>query len=87
MKVDDIEETKNSKSRLENADRLDAVDLMLQTYSHQCVDVTNKVLKKMRRNDLVEGLSNTDPEPEGNNINHTRICSLTVGRSLKLQKV
>ncbi|XP_039681903.1 protein NLRC3-like isoform X2 [Perca fluviatilis] len=64
VKVDDIEETKNSKSRLENADRLDAVDLMLQTYSHQCVDVTNKVLKKMRRNDLVEGLSNTDPEPE-----------------------
>ncbi|XP_078101155.1 NACHT, LRR and PYD domains-containing protein 3-like isoform X3 [Sander vitreus] len=66
VEVDEIEETKNSKSRLENADRLDHVDLMVQTYSHQCVDVANKVLKRMRRNDLVESLSNTDPEPEVN---------------------
>ncbi|XP_031162784.1 NLR family CARD domain-containing protein 3-like isoform X1 [Sander lucioperca] len=65
VEVNDIEETKNSKSRLENADQPDAVDLMVQTYSHQCVDVENKVLKRMRRNDLVESLSNTDPEPEG----------------------
>ncbi|XP_028456305.1 tripartite motif-containing protein 16 [Perca flavescens] len=65
VEVDDIEETKNSKSRLENTDQPDAVDLMLQTYSHQCVDVANKVVKKMRRNDLMEGLSIIDPELEG----------------------
>ncbi|XP_051275753.1 NLR family CARD domain-containing protein 3 isoform X2 [Dicentrarchus labrax] len=53
------------KSRLEKADRPDTVDLMVQTYSHQCVEVAKKVLKKMRRNDLVESLSNpSSPGPE-----------------------
>lgn len=55
------------KSRLENADRPDTVDLMVHTYSHQCVEVAKKVLKRMRRNDLVERLSNNNnnPGPEG----------------------
>ncbi|XP_035510164.1 uncharacterized protein LOC118322559 [Morone saxatilis] len=54
------------RSRLENADRPDTVDLMVQTYNHQCVEVAKKVLKKMRRNDLVESLSNpSSPGPEG----------------------
>ncbi|XP_038566017.1 NACHT, LRR and PYD domains-containing protein 3-like [Micropterus salmoides] len=53
------------KSQLESADRPDTVDLMVQTYSNQCVEVAKRVLKRMRRNDLVESLSNSNPEPEG----------------------
>lgn len=53
------------KCQLEDADRPDTVDLMMQTYSHQCVEVARKVLKRMRRNDLVESLSNTGSGPEG----------------------
>ncbi|XP_039979943.1 NACHT, LRR and PYD domains-containing protein 3-like isoform X2 [Xiphias gladius] len=52
------------KCQLEDADRPDTVDLMMQTYSHQCVEVARKVLKRMRRNDLVESLSNTGSGPE-----------------------
>ncbi|MEQ2240626.1 hypothetical protein ILYODFUR_016978 [Ilyodon furcidens] len=42
---------------LENADALDLVDLMLQTYSQQTVEVTKEVLRKINRNDLLEVLS------------------------------
>ncbi|KAK5614059.1 hypothetical protein CRENBAI_011777 [Crenichthys baileyi] len=42
---------------LENADALDLVDLMLQTYSQQTVGVTKEVLRKINRNDLLEVLS------------------------------
>lgn len=56
------------KSRLEGADRPDTVDLMVQTYSHQCVEVAKKVLKRIKRNDLVESLSNPSPEPEGRSL-------------------
>uniref|UniRef100_A0A3B4UTM2 NACHT domain-containing protein n=1 Tax=Seriola dumerili TaxID=41447 RepID=A0A3B4UTM2_SERDU len=47
------------KSQLEKADRPDTVDVMVQTYSHRCVEVAKRVLKRMRRNDLVESLSNS----------------------------
>ncbi|XP_067426695.1 NLR family CARD domain-containing protein 3-like [Thunnus thynnus] len=53
------------KSRLETADRPDTVDLMVQTYSRQCVEVAKRVLKRMKRNDLVESLSNTESGAEG----------------------
>lgn len=53
------------KSRLEAADRPDTVDLMVQTYSQLCVEVAKRVLKRMKRNDLVESLSNTEPGAEG----------------------
>ncbi|XP_047216760.1 uncharacterized protein LOC124865591 isoform X2 [Girardinichthys multiradiatus] len=42
---------------LENADAFDLVDLMLQTYSKQTVEVTKEVLRKINRNDLLEVLS------------------------------
>ncbi|XP_043973296.1 uncharacterized protein LOC122831280 isoform X2 [Gambusia affinis] len=43
--------------QLENADALDLVDLMLQTFSQQAVEKTKEVLRKIPRNDLLEALS------------------------------
>ncbi|KAM4579872.1 uncharacterized protein PAE49_004972 isoform 2-T2 [Odontesthes bonariensis] len=43
-------------SRLEKAETLDVVDLMLRAYTHQSLMVAKKVFKKMKRNDLVEKL-------------------------------
>uniref|UniRef100_UPI003AB0E66C protein NLRC3-like n=1 Tax=Centroberyx gerrardi TaxID=166262 RepID=UPI003AB0E66C len=47
------------KSRLEKADRLDTVDQIVQTYNQHSLEVTKEALKKIKRNDLVESLSNT----------------------------
>ncbi|XP_078140919.1 NACHT, LRR and PYD domains-containing protein 3-like [Centroberyx gerrardi] len=52
------------KSRLENADRQDTVDQMVQTYNQHSLEVTKKVLQKINRNDLVQSLSNTSSGPE-----------------------
>lgn len=43
-------------SRLEKTDMFDLVDLMLQTYNQQSVEVTKRVFKKIKRNDLVQML-------------------------------
>lgn len=50
------------KSRLEKADRLDTLDLILQTYREQSVEVIKKVLKKINRNDLVQSLPSISSE-------------------------
>eukprot|EP00064_Thunnus_orientalis_P020990 superscaffoldBa00006102_g21144 len=42
---------------LENADRRRTVDLIVQTYSSQPVEVTRAVLEKVGRNDVMESLS------------------------------
>lgn len=64
------------KSQLENADRPDTVDVMVQTYSHLCVEVAKRVLKRMRRNDLVERLSdNNNSGPAGESQRNTKSCS------------
>ncbi|XP_032393160.1 NACHT, LRR and PYD domains-containing protein 12 isoform X4 [Etheostoma spectabile] len=52
------------KSRLEKADKLDTLDLIVQTYNEQSVLVTKIVLTKINRNDLVQNLSNIDPGPK-----------------------
>ncbi|XP_039462755.1 NACHT, LRR and PYD domains-containing protein 12-like [Oreochromis aureus] len=39
------------KSRLENADRLDTVDLMVQMYDTKTAEVTKKILRKIKRNE------------------------------------
>ncbi|XP_073349977.1 NACHT, LRR and PYD domains-containing protein 3-like [Pagrus major] len=52
------------KSHLEKADRLDTLDLIVQTYNEQSVKVVKKVLTKINRNDLVQGLSNIDSGPK-----------------------
>ncbi|XP_078127413.1 interferon-induced very large GTPase 1-like [Sander vitreus] len=49
------------KNQLEYADRLDTVDKIIQTFSHQSVEVVKKVLKEIPRNDLVEKLSSISP--------------------------
>lgn len=51
------------RSRLEKADKLDTLDLIVQTYNEQSVEVAKKVLKKINRNDLVQSLSNSS-EPK-----------------------
>ncbi|XP_028457873.1 uncharacterized protein LOC114571216 [Perca flavescens] len=53
------------KNQLECADRLDTVDKIIQTFSHQSVEVVKKVLKKINRNDLVEKLSSITPGTQG----------------------
>ncbi|XP_056234358.1 NLR family CARD domain-containing protein 3-like [Seriola aureovittata] len=42
------------RTQLENADRMDTVDLMVQTYCINTIKVTRMVLVKMNQNDLVE---------------------------------
>lgn len=66
------------KSRLESADRPDTVDLMVQTYSHRCVEVAKKVLKRMKRNDLVESLSNIEQRPEGQSEKQQQLVATTL---------
>ncbi|XP_016518370.1 NACHT, LRR and PYD domains-containing protein 1b allele 2-like [Poecilia formosa] len=43
--------------QLQNADAVDLVDLMLQTFSQQAVEKTKEILRKIPRNDLLEALS------------------------------
>uniref|UniRef100_A0A668ADQ4 B30.2/SPRY domain-containing protein n=1 Tax=Myripristis murdjan TaxID=586833 RepID=A0A668ADQ4_9TELE len=52
------------KSKLETADRLDTVDLTVQTYGEDTVEVSKKVLSKMNKNDLVQRLSDTSSGTE-----------------------
>ncbi|XP_078140683.1 NACHT, LRR and PYD domains-containing protein 3-like [Centroberyx gerrardi] len=52
------------KGRLENADRLDTVDQMVQTYNQHSLEVTKKVLMKINRSDLEQSLSNSSSGPE-----------------------
>uniref|UniRef100_A0A4W6EL59 NACHT domain-containing protein n=1 Tax=Lates calcarifer TaxID=8187 RepID=A0A4W6EL59_LATCA len=51
------------KSRLENADREDTVDLMFQTYCINTVKVTKMVLVKINQNDLLDNFTDTISEP------------------------
>ncbi|XP_070692016.1 uncharacterized protein [Pempheris klunzingeri] len=45
-----------SAGQLEKSDVLDLVDLMLQTYGQQSVEVTKNIFKKINRNDLMQRL-------------------------------
>uniref|UniRef100_A0A8C9X992 Pyrin domain-containing protein n=1 Tax=Sander lucioperca TaxID=283035 RepID=A0A8C9X992_SANLU len=53
------------KSKLENVNRVNTVDMMFQTYSINTIKVTRIVLVKINQNDLVENLSNIISEPAG----------------------
>uniref|UniRef100_A0A3P8Q7Q1 NACHT domain-containing protein n=1 Tax=Astatotilapia calliptera TaxID=8154 RepID=A0A3P8Q7Q1_ASTCA len=50
-------------SKLENAERTKVVDLMFETYSNT-FEVTKKLLGKINKNDLLENLNKTIPEPK-----------------------
>ncbi|XP_034046294.1 pyrin domain-containing protein 1-like [Thalassophryne amazonica] len=45
------------KSLLENADRLDTVDQLTETYNKNALEVMIKVLRRINKNDLVPRLS------------------------------
>ncbi|XP_051280590.1 NACHT, LRR and PYD domains-containing protein 12-like isoform X2 [Dicentrarchus labrax] len=52
-------------SKLEKAERLDTLDLMLNTFKpHGALMVTNNLLKKIPRNDLVQSLPDTSSESD-----------------------
>ncbi|XP_049439406.1 uncharacterized protein LOC125893024 isoform X2 [Epinephelus fuscoguttatus] len=53
-----------SKSQRQNTDRVDLVDLMLQTYTQESVEVAKDILKEIGRNDLVQLLSDTSSGSE-----------------------
>ncbi|CAI5660094.1 unnamed protein product [Oreochromis niloticus] len=52
------------ESKLENAERTDIVDLMFDAYSINTFEVTKNLLGSINRNDLLENLNNTIPEPK-----------------------
>ncbi|XP_039457932.1 NLR family CARD domain-containing protein 3-like, partial [Oreochromis aureus] len=52
------------ESELENAERTDIVDLMFDAYSINTFEVTKNLLGSINRNDLLENLNNTIPEPK-----------------------
>ena len=56
------------KSQLENADRMDTVDRMVQTYCINTIKVTRMVLGEINQNVLVERLSNAISEPTGRSL-------------------
>uniref|UniRef100_A0A672YIH3 Pyrin domain-containing protein n=1 Tax=Sphaeramia orbicularis TaxID=375764 RepID=A0A672YIH3_9TELE len=53
------------KGRLDKADRMDTVDLMVQTYCTDTQRVTVMVLGKMNKTDLVKKFSKNSPVSEG----------------------
>ncbi|GLD52113.1 uncharacterized protein AKAME5_002819800, partial [Lates japonicus] len=52
------------KSRLEEADREDTVDLMVQTYCINTIIVTKMVLRKIKQNDLLKNFTGIISEPK-----------------------
>lgn len=60
------------KSRLENANRPDTVEQMVQTYCMNTYTVARAVLVKMNKNDLVENFSYTISEPTGKSWIHAK---------------
>uniref|UniRef100_A0AAZ1WXF3 Pyrin domain-containing protein n=1 Tax=Oreochromis aureus TaxID=47969 RepID=A0AAZ1WXF3_OREAU len=57
------------ESKLENAERMDIVDLMFHTYCINTFEVTKNLLGSINRNDLLENLNNIIPEPKGKSGN------------------
>lgn len=53
------------KSRLENADRVDTLEQMVQNYCINTIKVLKIVLVKMNKNDLMENIPNTISNPTG----------------------
>ena len=54
------------KSRLEKANRMDTVDLMVENYGiNNTIKVTRMILEKINQNDLLERLPQTISEPSG----------------------
>ena len=56
------------KSALEDADRVDTVDQMVQTYCINTIKVTKMVLEKMNQNNLAMNFSEITTEPTGRSL-------------------
>lgn len=54
------------KDSMTLAQRVDVVELMVQTYAERSVEVTREILKKMNRSDLELRLSETSSGSKGN---------------------
>ncbi len=54
-----------SRRRLKGANTQDIAELMVKTYSQECVELTKKVLKNMNRTDLVQRLSDISSGTKG----------------------
>ncbi|XP_073351673.1 NLR family CARD domain-containing protein 3-like [Pagrus major] len=69
LQRDNLKNYKSIKvSKLENADRLTTVDLMVNNYElHGAVEVTKQVLQEIPRNDLLQNLPETSSGSEGSN--------------------
>ncbi|XP_075999306.1 NACHT, LRR and PYD domains-containing protein 3-like [Genypterus blacodes] len=52
------------KGQLQDADRMDTVDLMVATYNENTLEVTIKVLKSIKKNDLAQRLSKISSAPK-----------------------
>ncbi|XP_053191561.1 E3 ubiquitin-protein ligase TRIM21-like [Scomber japonicus] len=63
-------------SQLQNAERQDIVDLMVQTYQLPgAVEATKKLLKTINRNDLLQSLSDISSGPEEQQAAKPRVCA------------
>ncbi|XP_076020711.1 NACHT, LRR and PYD domains-containing protein 3-like [Genypterus blacodes] len=52
------------QAKLQNADRMDTVDLMFEANKEDSQEVTIKILKRMQKNDLAQHLSKISSEPK-----------------------
>ncbi|XP_053193992.1 E3 ubiquitin-protein ligase TRIM21-like [Scomber japonicus] len=64
--------------QLQNAERRDTVDLMVQTYQLPgAVEATKKLLKTINRNDLLQSLSDISSGPQEQQAAKPRVCAGT----------
>ena len=56
------------RCRLENADRMETVDQMVQNYCIYTIKVARMVLEKIEQNELVKNLSSSAFEPTGTSL-------------------
>ncbi|XP_075935518.1 stonustoxin subunit beta-like [Anarhichas minor] len=71
-------------SKLENANRLKTVDLMVKTFElHGALEVTRKVLQEIPRNDLLQSLTNTSSGPEGKHLDVLDLKNLRLVPAVK----
>ncbi len=53
------------RGQIENADRVDTMNLITDTYTKNAVEVTITVLRTIKKNDLAQCLSNISSTPKG----------------------
>ena len=69
--------------KLQKAERMETVTLMVQTYSHHAVELAETVLGKMSMYDLVQKLSDRSSELKGNTWKDKEIILKTLNLDIK----